>query len=190
MIRREGTRCRLLDIFDTLLGQTEISNAYLVLLREEHILSLQVTVQNALLVQSEHAEADLDEDLEDVRLLDRPICASLASEQALKVAVLAELHHYVDFGARDERIIVFYCVRVINQLPMDINFIEGLQRLPSRHQIRLKLLHHQMLNRLTQFPYRGRILVVAFGGRYRVSLKCFLVVVIVVGCCCCRCCNQ
>lgn len=131
-------------------------------------MSFQISVQNALLVQSEHAEAYLDEDLEHVRFLDRSVRASFASEQALKVAILAELHHYIDFSTGDEGIIVFYCIRVINELPMYINFIQGLQSLASRHQIRLQLLHNQMLNRLAQFPYRCRILA-AFGGRVDVE---------------------
>ena len=75
-------------------------------------------MQDALLMKSEHSKANLNQHLEHVRFLNRPVCASFCAQKPLQVSILAKLHHNVDFSFRYERVVVFDGVWVVHQLPV------------------------------------------------------------------------
>lgn len=92
-------------------------------------------------MQSEHGEADLNDYFENDVLLDRSVSAAFTPQIPLQVSILAVLHHDVDFGTRDEGVVVLHRVRMVLKLPMHVDLVQCLQRLALRHDVSLKLLN-------------------------------------------------
>ena len=76
-------------------GNTKISNLYIVILGQEHVDGLDITVQNAVSVQVLDAETHFDEKLPDPLLGQLP--ALLLLQMHAEVTVFAEFHYDVDF---------------------------------------------------------------------------------------------
>jgi len=81
------------QIFILLLGEAEVSDSDLVLLGcQEDVLGLQVTMQDALLVDLVQGKAELDQESHDGSLGEGSIVLAPCSEHGLKIATLTVLH--------------------------------------------------------------------------------------------------
>ena len=139
IVRRTDNSVRHISRLIQLASDTQIANLDHVISRQEHVDSLDITMQDAVRMQILHSKTHLDEEFPNLTFA--KVFSHLTLQVLTKVTVLAELHHNVELVPSLERVIEFDDELVI-QLVHKEGFAKRFLLLLSAHPAEVDLLHH------------------------------------------------
>ena len=111
---------------------------------DKNVQRLNVAMENKPFMKKVHPEANLDEERHDYFLRDVLLLNLVLPHELLQVAGLAVLHHDINLGPRNERVVVLYDLGAVCQLRHNVDFVHGFKGLILWHQVSLQLFNHEI----------------------------------------------